>query len=99
MRATLRSRAASLLVIDCGYFPKGRKSPEVALPRGIAPARRHDPVTIRRVVRMNGLTKTGAQRALGAWTKRTLSRFHTPLVFVHNSENSNRSSVPASACA
>ena len=38
-RAGLRSRAASLLVIDCGYFPKGRKSPEMAVPRGIEPER------------------------------------------------------------
>jgi Protein of unknown function (DUF1569) len=38
-RASLRSRAASLLVIDWGYFPKGRKSPEMALPRGIEPER------------------------------------------------------------
>ena len=30
---------ASLLVIDCGYFPAGRKSPEMALPRGIEPER------------------------------------------------------------
>ena len=36
--ASFRSRAASLLVIDCGYFPKGRKSPAVAVPRGIEPA-------------------------------------------------------------
>jgi hypothetical protein len=37
-RAGFRSRAASLLVIDCGYFPKGRKSPALAVPRGIEPA-------------------------------------------------------------
>jgi hypothetical protein len=36
-RASLRSRAASLLVIDCGYFPRGRKSPATVLPRGIEP--------------------------------------------------------------
>jgi Protein of unknown function (DUF1569) len=38
-RASLQSRAASLLVVDCGYFPKGRKSPAVAVPRGIEPGR------------------------------------------------------------
>jgi hypothetical protein len=38
-RASLRSRAASLLVIDCGYFPKGRQSPALAMPRGIEPER------------------------------------------------------------
>jgi hypothetical protein len=38
-RASLRSRAASLRVIDCGYFPAGWKSPEMALPRGIEPER------------------------------------------------------------
>jgi Protein of unknown function (DUF1569) len=36
-RASLASRAASLLVIDCAYFPGGRKSPAMALPRGIEP--------------------------------------------------------------
>jgi hypothetical protein len=38
-RASLRSRVASLLVIDGGYFPTGRTSPAMALPRGIDPDR------------------------------------------------------------
>ena len=37
-RASLRSRAARLLVIECGYLPRGRKSPALALPRGLEPA-------------------------------------------------------------
>ena len=38
-RASLRGRAAALLVIDCGYFPTGRNSPPMALPRGVEPGR------------------------------------------------------------
>jgi len=36
-RATFRTRTAAFLVIDGGYFPTGRKAPQVALPIGIAP--------------------------------------------------------------
>src|SRR5215217_8645239 len=38
-RASLMTRVTSLLVIDGGYFPTGRKSPVLALPTGIDPGK------------------------------------------------------------
>jgi hypothetical protein len=35
-RASLRHRLSTLLVVHAAYFPKGRKSPERAVPRGMA---------------------------------------------------------------
>jgi hypothetical protein len=35
---TLRHRLSSLLVVNFGYMPEGRKSPERALPQGMPPA-------------------------------------------------------------
>jgi hypothetical protein len=35
--AAFRARAAAFLMIDGGYFPPGRKAPQVTLPIGIAP--------------------------------------------------------------
>ena len=34
-RATMKDRLATLLVVNFGYFPEGRKSPERAVPRGM----------------------------------------------------------------
>src|SRR5208282_4131433 len=36
-RATLRQRMATLLVVNLGYLPAGRKAPERATPRGMPP--------------------------------------------------------------
>jgi hypothetical protein len=36
-RATLKDRFATLLVVNLGYMPNGRKAPERAVPRGMAP--------------------------------------------------------------
>jgi hypothetical protein len=36
-RATLKDRVATLLVVNLGYMPRGRKAPERAAPRGMAP--------------------------------------------------------------
>jgi len=36
-RATLRDRIATLLVVNLGYLPTGRKSPDRAMPRGMSP--------------------------------------------------------------
>jgi hypothetical protein len=36
-RATLRQRVGTLLVMNLGYFPSGRRAPERTLPRGMAP--------------------------------------------------------------
>ncbi len=36
-RATLKDRLATLLVVNLGYFPGGRKAPERSVPRGMAP--------------------------------------------------------------
>jgi hypothetical protein len=36
-RATLKDRFATLLVVDLGYMPRGRKAPERALPQGMPP--------------------------------------------------------------
>jgi hypothetical protein len=35
-RATLRQRVGTLLVLNLGYFPSGRKAPERTVPRGMA---------------------------------------------------------------
>jgi len=35
-RASLRHRLSTLLVVHAAYFPKGRKSPERAVPKGMA---------------------------------------------------------------
>ena len=35
-RVTLKDRAATLLVVNFGYVPRGRKAPERAMPRGMA---------------------------------------------------------------
>jgi hypothetical protein len=35
-RVTLKDRAATLLVVNLGYVPRGRKAPERAMPRGMA---------------------------------------------------------------
>ena len=34
-RVTLYHRVSSLLVVNAGYFPRGRKSPERAVPKGL----------------------------------------------------------------
>jgi hypothetical protein len=36
-RATLKDRLATLLVVNLGYLPGGRKAPERAVPRGMPP--------------------------------------------------------------
>jgi len=36
-RATLKDRFATLLVVNFGYMPGGRKAPERAVPRGMSP--------------------------------------------------------------
>jgi Protein of unknown function (DUF1569) len=36
-RATFNNRLQSLVVVTFGYLPSGRKSPEMALPRGLPP--------------------------------------------------------------
>jgi len=36
-RATLKQRLATLLVVNLGYLPAGRKAPERAAPRGMLP--------------------------------------------------------------
>ncbi len=36
-QATLKDRFATLLVVNLGYFPAGRKAPERAVPRGMPP--------------------------------------------------------------
>ena len=36
-RATLKQRVATLLVVNLGYMPAGRKAPERATPRGMSP--------------------------------------------------------------
>jgi hypothetical protein len=35
-RVTLKDRVATLLVVNFGYIPEGRKAPERAMPRGMA---------------------------------------------------------------
>ena len=36
-RATLKHRLATLMVVDLGYLPGGRKAPESVTPRGMSP--------------------------------------------------------------
>ena len=36
-RATLKDRMATMLVVNLGYIPRGRKAPERAMPQGMSP--------------------------------------------------------------
>ena len=36
-RATLKQRLGTLIVVNLGYLPGGRKAPERAIPRGMSP--------------------------------------------------------------
>lgn len=36
-QATLKQRLATLIVVNLGYFPKGRKAPERTVPQGLSP--------------------------------------------------------------
>jgi len=44
-RATLKDRLATLLVVNLGYLPSGRKAPERAVPRGMAPEEAREAIT------------------------------------------------------
>ncbi len=44
-RATLKDRFATLLVVNLGYMPNGRKAPERAVPRGMAPVEAQRAIT------------------------------------------------------
>jgi hypothetical protein len=65
--ATLKHRLSALLVTGIGYFPKGVKSPEVAVPRGMA----HEQVqqTIFEEIQKMAAGLDECERRFGAQTK------------------------------
>lgn len=66
-RTTLKYRVATLLVVDLGYMPGGRKAPERAMPKGMAPeeARRAIAPELERMA----LGLDDCERRFGAGTK------------------------------
>jgi len=66
-RGTLKDRIATLLVVNLGYLPEGRKSPERAVPRGM-PAEEVRPALASELERM-GSGLDDCERRFGARTK------------------------------
>jgi hypothetical protein len=76
-RATLKDRFATLLVVNLGYMPGGRKSPARALPQGMSPEN-----TQRALVpelRSMALMLEDCERRFGAGTKIVDHPFIGPL--------------------
>ena len=64
---TLKHRLSTLLVVNCGYMPEGRKAPERALPQGM-PAGELRSIIFMEIQKMeSGLTD--CERRLGAGTR------------------------------
>ncbi len=66
-RATLMDRLATLLVVNFGYLPEGRKSPERAVPRGM-PLEEVQQAIVPELQKM-GLGLDDCERRFGARTK------------------------------
>jgi len=66
-RRTLRHRLSSLLVVNFGYMPEGRKSPERALPQGMPPAEVRSAIFAEIQKMESGLTD--CERRFGAGAK------------------------------
>jgi hypothetical protein len=66
-RATLKDRLATLLVVNLGYLPGGRKAPERALPQGMAPEEARQAITPE--LQKMGSTLDACERRFGVRTK------------------------------
>ena len=66
-RRTLKHRLSTLLVVNVGYMPKGRKAPERALPRGIAPGELRSNIFVEIQKMESGFAD--CERRFGAGTK------------------------------
>jgi len=83
---TLRERLRVMVVLDLGYYPPGRTSPETVKPRGIPPREafnsiRKNLVAMDEVIsaceeRFGARTKLSAHPVLGPITARQWRRFH-----------------------
>jgi hypothetical protein len=66
-RATLQQRIGSLLVLDLGYMPGGRKAPERVTPRGMPPEEVRQAIALELQKMGSGLDD--CERRFGAGTK------------------------------
>jgi Protein of unknown function (DUF1569) len=66
-RSTLKQRLGTLLVVELGYFPKGRKAPERTVPRGL-PANEVRSSILAELQKMES-SLAGAEHKFGASTK------------------------------
>ena len=66
-RATLKDRFATLLVVNIGYLPAGRKAPERAVPQGMSPEEAQRAITPE--LQKMGLGLDDCERRFGARTK------------------------------
>jgi hypothetical protein len=64
---TLKHRLSTLLVVNFGYMPEGRKAPERALPQGMSPGELRSTIFVELKKMESGLT--ACERRLGARTK------------------------------
>jgi len=83
---TLRDRFATVLVLNIGYFPNGRKAPERSIPRGMSPDEVQQAITLELrkldsilddcVRKFGGRTKILDHPVLGPLTADQWSKFH-----------------------
>ena len=75
-RRTLRHRLSSLLVVNFGYMPEGRKSPERALPQGMPPGEVRSSFLWRskRWSQASPIASAGSAPARKSWIIRSLVR-------------------------
>jgi hypothetical protein len=66
-RATLKHRLATLIVVNLGHVPGGRKAPERATPRGMSPKEVQQAIAPELQKMGSGLDD--CERRFGAWTK------------------------------
>jgi hypothetical protein len=66
-RATLKDRFATLVVVNLGYLPRGRKAPERAVPRGMSPEEAQQAIMPELQRMLSGLDD--CERRFGARTK------------------------------
>lgn len=66
-RGTLKHRLAVFIVVNCGYMPGGRKSPQRAMPQGM-PVEEVRPAVIRELLQMDAELEA-CQRRFGVQTK------------------------------
>jgi hypothetical protein len=66
-RATMKDRFATLLVVNLGYLPGGRKAPERSVPRGMPPEQVRQAIASE--LQKMGATLDDCERRFGARTK------------------------------